>query len=143
MVSEMRWTQIWFSLLFLFVLTPCFSATDKIISADPAVTDMLVFLEAEKYLVAKSDYCASTPNNAGLPSIGSPYNFNYEKAVELEATKVMSSYTSLSNFKRRLQDLKINLVEFRTRSIGQMLKNLTKIDQMLKLKKESFFFNFL
>lgn len=66
------------------------AAPQRVVSASPAVTEILYALGAEELLVARTDYCNYPPQATQLPSIGGISNLNVEAILALNPDLVIS-----------------------------------------------------
>lgn len=133
----MRWTPTWPRVLVLTFILLCSSvfADDlkpRILSASPAITEMIYFLGYENFLVGRSDFCQNPPDAIKKPTIGSPYQFNYEKAKALKAQFVLSPKTSLNGFKKKVKDIGIKLIELEQTGLDSLISNLSEINFIIK-----------
>jgi len=66
------------------------SAPQRIVSASPAVTEILFSIGAGDLLVGRTDFCAYPPKAASVESIGGISNLNVEKIASLNPDLVIS-----------------------------------------------------
>lgn len=62
----------------------------RIVSASPAITEIIFELGAEKRLVGRTDFCTYPPQAAKIESIGGISNLNIEKILSLKPDLVLS-----------------------------------------------------
>jgi ABC-type Fe3+-hydroxamate transport system substrate-binding protein len=131
----MPWIRIWPSFCLLFFFQASFAKEDiKVASASPSITQMIYTLGGANKLVARSDYCKDPAEVLSKPTLGSPYNFKYEKAKELGINLVISAKTSLVKFKQRLKQMNVELLELKAGSFKDMLKNMFTIAKRMGLR---------
>lgn len=133
----MQWTPIWprvlvLSFILLFNSVYAEELKPRILSASPAITEMIYFLGYENFLVGRSDFCQTPSEVIKKPAIGSPYQFNYEKAKELKAEFVLSPKTSLNGFKKKVNEIGIKLIELEQTGLDSLISNLSDINFIVK-----------
>ncbi|MGB0452392.1 MAG: ABC transporter substrate-binding protein [Bacteriovoracaceae bacterium] len=141
----MQWIQIWFRPLFLFIGLGffaegfCIEKGPRIASASPATTEFLYYFNLEKLLVGRTQFDEYPKEVKDIPIIGSPYNFDFEKALKSKVQLVIGPRTSLVQFKTKLKQLNIEYFELSARNFEDYLDSLKKLLSRLSLSREKSF----
>lgn len=82
----------------------------SIISAAPNITEIIYSLEGEKPLVGRTDYCNYPDRALDIPSIGTLFEPNIEKIVELNPDLILAGTHFQKELTDKLEELGIKVV---------------------------------
>lgn len=117
-----------FIILLLFILN--LSATERIVSLSPSITEILFVLGVGKEIIATSSYSLYPKKAQSLPIIGGYQNPNIEKILSFSPSLVVGQ----SYNQRTLKNLKkfhIKTVKLTLRTLQNIQDSITKIAQTL------------
>ena len=110
-----------FSLLFAFFIT--LSASERIVSLSPSLTEIIYALESEDALVATSEYSLYPKEAQALPTVGGYSNPNIEKVLSYIPSLVVGQDFNQATLH--------NIEKFGVETLMLDLQTLTKIKQSI------------
>ena len=123
-----------FIILLLFILN--LSATERIISLSPSITEILYALGAGPKIVATSSYSLYPKEAKSLPIIGGYQNPNIEKILSFSPTLVIGQSYKQQTLKN-LKQFHIKTVTITLRTLQNIQDAITKIAKILHKEKEA------
>ena len=128
-----------FSFILLFVLN--LSASERIVSLSPSITEILYALNADKELVATSSYSLYPLEAQKLPIIGGYESPHIEKILSHTPSLVVgqtfnqSALDKLKHFRIKTLTLKLKTIDDIKNSISTLGNALNKIEEAKRLTK--------
>ncbi len=119
-------------IIFFSFMVGSAGASERLVSAVPALTEMVYRLEAGDQLVGVSDYCKFPQSTSALKKIGSPFTPHIETIIKLRPTLVLTQKLQDRSFVKKLKQLKISVVEFKIDSYEDVIAAIKKLGKVLK-----------
>ncbi len=107
----------------------------RIISLAPSITEIIYSLNAQEKLVGRTDYCDYPAEVSNIPSVGSLYQPNIEKIIELNPDVIIASTHFQSEILAKLTEVSIPVVVINDdASIHGVYNNIINIGDLLNRK---------
>lgn len=114
------------------------SEPQRIISLAPSITETIYALDSGNKLVGRTDYCNYPTKVQSVKTIGTLYEPNIEKIIELNPDIIIASSHFRKDLLSKLEDLGINVIiidEYNT--IDGVYRNIIEIGEILNKKEEA------
>lgn len=115
-------------LIFLFILN--LSATERIVSLSPSITEIVFALGKGESLVATSSYSLYPKEAQSLPIVGGYENPNIEKIIALRPTLVIGQSFN-SNTLEKLQKFHIKTLTLTLKTLQEIQESILKLGEIL------------
>lgn len=116
--------------MLFFLFSNQLQASDfRIVSLDPAATEILFSLGLGKQLVGKTNYCNFPKEAEHIPSIGDYNNPKLEKILNLKPSHIIAFKSGRAQLKKGLEKKGIKLISFEANALKDypvVLKSLAK-----------------
>lgn len=121
-------------IVFIFILN--LSATERLISLSPSITEILFALEKGDEMVATSSYSLHPKEAQKLPIIGGYENPNIEKILALNPSHVIGQSFNHETL-QRLQKLNIQTSILNLKTIPSIQNSIKRLGELLNAKEEA------
>lgn len=98
----------------------------RIVSASPAITEILFALGQEKKLVGRTDYCTYPAETAAIPSIGTITNPNLETIASFRPDLVIASTHFKKEVADKIQQMRIPVVVLKSQESFEGAYNMIR-----------------
>ena len=121
-------------IILLFVLT--LSATQRIVSLSPSITEIVFALGKGESLVATSSYSLYPKEAQSLPIVGGYENPNIEKIIALRPTLVIGQSFN-ANTLQKLQKFHVKTLTVNLKTLQEIQDSILKIGVYLRTEREA------
>lgn len=119
--------------LFFLLSAFSFSKGVGIVSQSPAITEIIFYLEQEKHLVGRTDYCLYPKEAQKISSIGNMTTPNVEKIVFLNPEYIVFQSHFNENLIKQLKKLGIKNLNFETpETLDEIIEITEEINEIFK-----------
>lgn len=110
----------------------------RVVSLAPNITESIYYLEGLEKLIARTDFCDYPISVKEIDSIGTLYNPNIEKIVELNPDLILASTHFDSEILERFEEVGLSVVILLEEgSFDGLYKNLNILGKILNRERES------
>lgn len=114
----------------------------KIISLAPSITETIFALDAGYKLIGRTEYCDFPEEVLSIPTIGTLYEPNIEKIVELNPDLILASTHFKKEVLVKLEELSMKVIVIdENDKINGIYNNITKIGQILNKNERAIVVN--
>ncbi|MEA2072258.1 MAG: helical backbone metal receptor [Campylobacterota bacterium] len=122
--------------IILLIFTLNLSATQRLISLSPSITEILFGLEKGEQMVATSSYSLFPPEAQKLPIIGGYQNPNIEKILSYRPTLVIGQSFN-KNTLEKLKKFHIKTLSLNLKTIPNIQKSILILGEILNAKSQA------
>ncbi|MFA5840237.1 MAG: helical backbone metal receptor [Candidatus Margulisiibacteriota bacterium] len=134
-----HWILVFVICLYLVACPLVFTAwavPQRIISAMPAITEMLYALDLGNKIVGVTTYCNYPAAAKKKPKVGD-YFLNLEKVVSLRPDVILLDKDAQDKEIKKFRHHKLNVYALRTRTVKDVLENIKKLGEMMGRRDRS------
>ena len=116
---------------------PSASATEKIVSLSPNITEIVYFVGAGDRLIGRTSWCNYPPEVAKVESLGDPYALKTERIVELSPDVVLVNRLIPLDVINKIKYSGIRVETFDPQTINDVLETIDKVADICGLPTKS------
>ncbi|MDD2715260.1 MAG: helical backbone metal receptor [Candidatus Wallbacteria bacterium] len=123
-------------LLFLILTTLFLSASPRVVSLAPSITETIAFIGAEDCLVGVTTHCVYPERALKLPKIGGYQGINYERIMLLKPDLVIG-IPAIHDAQEKFSRLGLNYFEIKQDNIDDIFKSVLKLGRLLDRREQA------